>query len=76
MTNILNVKNLEKTYKSGEKELKVLDNISFSIQTGETFAIVGPSGSGKTFLVRTWLSENNDVHDIATSASEFIDSGQ
>ena len=51
MTNILNVKNLEKTYKSGEKELKVLDNISFSIQTGETFAIVGPSGSGKTTLL-------------------------
>ncbi|MGD9369535.1 MAG: AAA family ATPase, partial [Desulfobacteraceae bacterium] len=28
----------------------------------------GPPGSGKTFLVRTWLSENADVHDIATSA--------
>ena len=51
MTNILNVKNLEKVYKSGEKELKVLDNISFSIQAGDTFAIVGPSGSGKTTLL-------------------------
>jgi len=51
MTNILNVKNLEKTYRSGEKELKVLDDISFSIQTGDTFAIVGPSGSGKTTLL-------------------------
>lgn len=51
MTNILNVDNLEKTYKSGEKELKVLDNISFSIQTGQTFSIVGPSGSGKTTLL-------------------------
>ena len=51
MTNILNVTNLEKTYQSGEKELKVLDDISFSIQTGDTFAIVGPSGSGKTTLL-------------------------
>lgn len=51
MTNILNVKNLEKTYQSGEKKLKVLDDISFSIQTGDTFAIVGPSGSGKTTLL-------------------------
>ena len=51
MTNILNVTNLEKTYKSGEKELKVLDDISFSIQTGDTFAIVGQSGSGKTTLL-------------------------
>lgn len=51
MTNILNVEHLEKTYKSGEKELKVLDNISFNIKEGETFAIVGPSGSGKTTLL-------------------------
>lgn len=51
MTNILNVKHLEKTYSSGEKELKVLDNISFNIEAGETFAIVGPSGSGKTTLL-------------------------
>jgi SpoVK/Ycf46/Vps4 family AAA+-type ATPase len=33
----------------------------------------GPPGSGKTFLVRTWLSENDDVHDIATSAGALQD---
>ncbi len=33
----------------------------------------GPPGSGKTFLVRAWLSENLDVHDIATSASALQD---
>ena len=51
MTNILNVKELEKTYQSGSKYLKVLDNISFQIKKGETFSIVGPSGSGKTTLL-------------------------
>ncbi len=51
MTNILNVRHLEKTYMSGSKKLKVLDDITFSIQQGDTFAIVGPSGSGKTTLL-------------------------
>lgn len=51
MTKILNVEHLEKHYASGTKTLKVLDDISFSIQKGDTFAIVGPSGSGKTTLL-------------------------
>ncbi len=51
MTKILNVSHLGKTYTSGSKELTVLDNISFTINEGDTFAIVGPSGSGKTTLL-------------------------
>ena len=33
----------------------------------------GPPGSGKTFLVRAWLSENKDVHDISTSPTALQD---
>lgn len=51
MTKILNVHNLRKVYTSGSKKLTVLDNISFSIEAGSSFAIVGPSGSGKTTLL-------------------------
>ena len=51
MAKILNVRNLRKIYKSGSKELTVLDGISFEIEAGETFSIVGPSGSGKTTLL-------------------------
>lgn len=51
MTKILNVSNLKKTYSSGSKNLTVIDDITFSIEEGDTFAIVGPSGSGKTTLL-------------------------
>ncbi len=51
MAKILNVTNLRKSYKNGSRELVVLDEISFDIEAGETFAIVGPSGSGKTTLL-------------------------
>lgn len=43
--------NLEKSYSSGSKQLKVLQDISFNVEERETFAIVGPSGSGKTTLL-------------------------
>lgn len=48
---MLTVQNLTKTYNSGQKALTVLDNVSFSINAGDTFSIVGPSGSGKTTLL-------------------------
>ena len=51
MAEILKVNHLRKIYSSGSRKLKVLDDISFSVTAGETFAIVGPSGSGKTTLL-------------------------
>nr|WP_298998120.1 ABC transporter ATP-binding protein [uncultured Allomuricauda sp.] len=51
MSKILNIEHLGKTYTSGSKQLTVLDDINFSIESGETFAIIGPSGSGKTTLL-------------------------
>ena len=51
MPNILKITGLEKTYTSGNKQLTVLQNISFDVEKGQTFSIVGPSGSGKTTLL-------------------------
>lgn len=51
MSNILEVSELTKTYKSGSKSLTVLSDINFAIPAGDKLSIVGSSGSGKTTLL-------------------------
>ncbi|MGL5352942.1 MAG: ATP-binding cassette domain-containing protein [Clostridium sp.] len=48
---MLQVKNLKKSYKIGENEIKALDDVSFDLESGKLVAIVGPSGCGKTTLM-------------------------
>lgn len=51
MKHILKIDNLSRQFKSGDKLLTVVDNVSFEIEKGISCAIVGPSGSGKTTLL-------------------------
>lgn len=48
---VLECDNLTKIYRSGEKELTVLDSVSFKAEQGTSLSIIGPSGSGKTTLL-------------------------
>jgi putative ABC transport system ATP-binding protein len=51
MDTILDLQQVSKIYKSGDRSLTVLDHINFSVEAGSTMSIVGPSGSGKTTLL-------------------------
>ena len=45
---LLSVKNLEIIYTSRKKKVRAVNNISFSLNRGETLGLVGETGAGKT----------------------------
>uniref|UniRef100_A0A7C4U6H9 ABC transporter ATP-binding protein n=1 Tax=candidate division WOR-3 bacterium TaxID=2052148 RepID=A0A7C4U6H9_UNCW3 len=55
--NVLDVKNLKKTYRSQflRRKIKALDGIDFSVNEGEIFGLLGPNGAGKTTIFKSIL---------------------
>lgn len=51
MTKLIELKGINKTYKNGDQELRVLKDIDLEVEEGEFVAIMGPSGSGKSTLM-------------------------
>ena len=65
---LIEVKNLIKTYQTGEESFNALNDVSFSIDEGEFVSIMGTSGSGKSTCMNTL-----GTLDIPTSGSYYLD---
>ena len=65
---MIEIKNITKTYKTGDVEFQALAGVSFTIKDGEFVAIMGPSGSGKSTLMHIL-----GALDSPTSGTYFLD---
>lgn len=48
---IVELKDVTKVYKTGEREFRALDGVDLSIEKGKFVVILGPSGAGKSTLL-------------------------
>src|SRR5690606_19947716 len=69
---ILQCERLTKRFRSGEREISVLSDVSFSLQRGETCAVMGPSGSGKTTLLTLAAGLDRPSFGTVTLAGENL----
>jgi len=65
---MIEIKNITKTYGSGDTAFQALNEVSFTINDGEFVAIMGPSGSGKSTLMHIL-----GCLDTPTSGTYFLD---
>ncbi|MCM8536677.1 MAG: ABC transporter ATP-binding protein [Lentisphaeraceae bacterium] len=76
MNEILKISSVSKTYKTEHGPLKVLDDVSFSVNKGSWTMLVGASGSGKTTLLQLLGAlDKPDVGTIQLSGSDYAKAG-
>ena len=71
MEPIISMKNVNKSYHTGANPLRVLKDVSLTVEKGEYLAILGPSGSGKSTLMNII-----GCMDVADDGTYFLDGVQ
>ncbi len=49
---IIRIEHLSKVFKSRERTVTAIDDVSFEVGRGEIFGLLGPNGAGKSTLIR------------------------
>jgi lipoprotein-releasing system ATP-binding protein len=73
---VLSLRNVTRTYQSGEEDLHVLRGADLDLQPGEIVGLIGPSGSGKSTLLHiAGLLEPPDSGEVRVAGVDAVNAG-
>jgi putative ABC transport system ATP-binding protein len=71
---LVRLSNIDKVFRRGSEDIRVLSNLSLEINEGEFLALMGPSGSGKSTLLNLLAGLDRPNRGVLEVAGERIDS--